>query len=191
MSNPVNTVDLSQSLTAFLQTHADLLQQKVDKPGGAVTAVATIKFTGANWGNFFDDYILSYMNSNARLVKVTGNTTDDTPNVVIGNAIDEVPDGSQVLIDTKIWGRKGPNDFVYAQYISRVERNGGTLQGPQTNAVYTDLSPTLKYSFNGTLAVAGNPDHFVNGNAVEIRVAGEDATNISWEAQTSVVIAHG
>lgn len=186
MSNPVNTVDVSQSFNDFLIAHADLLQQKVDKLGGTVPPAGTIRNAGAVWGNFFDDFIQSYMQANGRIEKVTGNTTDATGNVVIGNAIAVVPDGSQVYIDTKIWGRTGPNDFAYARYITRVERDGGSFQS------IVDLAAVLTYSVGGTLnPLAGQPDHFVNGNAVEIRVAGKAATNIAWEAQTSVTVAHG
>jgi len=184
MSNPTNTVDLSQSFADFLAAHSPLLQQKVDKPGGAVPASGTIRSAGAVWGNFFDDFIMSFMQANGRVAKVTGNTTDATAAVVIGLAIPEVVDGSQSIVETHVWGRAAPNDFAYQHTIARVERNAGALQ------LYTDLSATVLYSSGGTLSAVSS-GLGINGTALEIRVTGEVGTNIAWESQTSVTVAHG
>ncbi len=185
MSNPTNTVDLSQTFGEFLTAHNALLQQKLDAKGKETPPGGTIRNNGAVIGNFVDDFIMAYMaNGNGRLQKLTGLTTDATVGVVIGQVMPEVPDGSQAIIDTKIWGRVGPNDFAYQQTISRVERNGGTL------VLYSDLIGTVEYSGGGTLSTAAS-GHNANGTAVELLVNGEAATNIAWEAHTTVIVAHG
>lgn len=178
MSNPTNTVDITQGLTAFLAAHSALLQQKIDKPGGVVPAAGTIRNNGALYGNFLDDFLLAYMAdfNSGRFKKTVGATTDATP-TDIGKVV-TIPDGGHIHLEVLGWGRVAANDWVFQEFQFRAERDGAAVN------TYTDVPGTPRYSApTGTLTTASLVP-FVSGNDINIQVTGEAVTNISWEIMT-------
>lgn len=182
MSNPVNTLNLSEAFASFLAAHSTLLQQKIDKPGGAIPAEGTIKNTGAVWGNFFDDFLIAYMaDFNTGRVKrlAAGLTTDATP-TNIGNLVAPIPDGSQVMLEVFGWGKQAANDFVFREFRVRAERDGGTVQ------TEFDVTGVAQYSAGGTLSTATYAV-IVSGNDLVVQATGEVATNITWDIHTRCI----
>ncbi len=170
--NPTAVIDPYVPLSAFQTTFADYITDKQDKAGLESTPAQSQSKANAAWGDWTDDAVLAFIAEG--IPKRYSNATADATPADLTVAGPVRTDGV-MWVKARIWGKVAAQDFVYVEYVARFEESGGALVRD------IDQAGPPVYSLGGTLTTA-TAELVDNSVSIDLRVTGEAATNIAWEA---------